>query len=162
MRRSLRAITLTQPWATCVALGVKHYETRPFQVSYRGPLAIHAGKGLALVHGKKGLAEMLGRRPFQELELVPEALPLGRIVAVCELTDCLPTVEVDDPDEFGWYAPGRFAWRLENVVAVPEPIEASGHLGLWTVDKETRQFLLGLLEEARPVEVLDEQVALFE
>lgn len=38
----IRALTLHQPWASLVAWGVKHYETRPRPLSYRGPLAIHA------------------------------------------------------------------------------------------------------------------------
>src|SRR6266567_3747703 len=39
------ALTLTQPFATLVAGGAKHLETRSWSTSYRGPLAIHAAKG---------------------------------------------------------------------------------------------------------------------
>lgn len=41
----MRAITLTQPWSSLVARGQKKIETRSWQTSYRGPLAIHAAKG---------------------------------------------------------------------------------------------------------------------
>ena len=40
----MRALTLHQPYASFIALGVKHIETRSFKTNYRGPLAIHAGK----------------------------------------------------------------------------------------------------------------------
>lgn len=40
----LRGLTLTQPWASAIALGYKRVETRSFRVSYRGPIAIHAAK----------------------------------------------------------------------------------------------------------------------
>lgn len=33
--------------------------------------------------------------------------------------------------EFGNYAEGRFAWKLENPVKFDEPISARGSLGLW-------------------------------
>jgi hypothetical protein len=41
----MKALTLTQPWATLVAIGAKTIETRSWPTSYRGPLAIHAAKG---------------------------------------------------------------------------------------------------------------------
>jgi activating signal cointegrator 1 len=41
----MKAITLTQPWATLVAIGAKRIETRSWPTNYRGPLAIHAAKG---------------------------------------------------------------------------------------------------------------------
>ncbi|WP_253299501.1 hypothetical protein [Paenibacillus barcinonensis] len=37
------------------------------------------------------------------------------------------------PDEyhFGDYSDGRFAWQLDDVVQLQEPIPAKGQLGLW-------------------------------
>ena len=32
----MRALSLTQPWATAIALGIKHWETRSWSTSYRG------------------------------------------------------------------------------------------------------------------------------
>src|SRR5271166_4355910 len=40
----MKALTLTQPWATLVAIKAKRIETRSWRTSYRGPFAIHAGK----------------------------------------------------------------------------------------------------------------------
>lgn len=40
----MKAITLTQPWAELVALGVKQFETRSWRANYRGLLAIHASR----------------------------------------------------------------------------------------------------------------------
>jgi len=39
-----RALTIRQPWASLIALGVKTIETRGWSTAYRGPLVIHAGK----------------------------------------------------------------------------------------------------------------------
>src|SRR6202030_2406661 len=40
----MKALTLTQPWATLVAIGAKRIETRSWPTLYRGPLAIYAAK----------------------------------------------------------------------------------------------------------------------
>lgn len=40
----MKALTLWQPWASLIALGVKTIETRGWSTNYRGPLAIHAAK----------------------------------------------------------------------------------------------------------------------
>lgn len=41
------ALTLRQPWASLVAIGVKQVETRSWTTAYRGPLAIHSSKRLS-------------------------------------------------------------------------------------------------------------------
>lgn len=40
----MKALSLHQPWASAIALGLKHLETRSWATSYRGPLAIHAAR----------------------------------------------------------------------------------------------------------------------
>jgi hypothetical protein len=42
----VKAITLTEPWASLVSIGAKRIETRSWATSYRGPIAIHASKKL--------------------------------------------------------------------------------------------------------------------
>lgn len=161
----MKTLTLTQPWATLVAIGAKKIETRGWQTSYRGPLAIHAAKGFP-----QWAQELCFTEPFAEalsglLEHCPPGLlhplPLGQIVAVCDLTEIYSTntrvlsfsdVDISFSSEgsligsqvssfklpppepelaFGDYSPGRFAWRLENVQALPEPVPAKGALSLW-------------------------------
>jgi len=39
----MKAITLCQPWASAIAVGLKVYETRSWKTSYRGPLAVVFG-----------------------------------------------------------------------------------------------------------------------
>lgn len=160
----MKAITLTQPWATLVAIGAKRFETRSWQTPYRGPLAIHAGKGLGDL-SKVDFVRLCNREPFasalgyalwpglwQPGDYVdPSILPRGAVIAVCDLTLCLATppeslrsfrydyggLEFPPPEperSFGDYGPGRFAWRLENVRMLPEPIPAKGALGLWEWD----------------------------
>lgn len=153
----MKAITLTQPWATLVAIGAKQIETRSWATHYRGPLAIHAAAGLGPVGGRRGLVELICASPFWETITGagycgphPRQLPLGAIVATCELRSVRPigreqngdaTILADDMLSFtpifgnelafGDYSPGRYAWLLADVKPLAEPIPARGALGLW-------------------------------
>jgi hypothetical protein len=126
----MRALSLTQPWATAVALGFKHWETRSWPTSFRGEVCIHAAKGFP--RWAKDFS--LSRR-----ELPPASdLQLGSIVCVCEITECRQTETLAQKLSemelaYGDYSPGRYAFKLENVRRLMEAIPARGALGLWAV-----------------------------
>ena len=160
----MKAITLTQPWATLVAIGAKCIETRSWSTPYRGPLAIHAAAGLGPVGGLRGLQRLCDRVEFANAlwaggirkgpppdDAWADRLPFGAIIAVCDLVDCVAIVHrwqeqliqqrdnrwfvsppITSPEyAFGDYTPGRYAWLLDTVQPLPEPIPAKGQLGLW-------------------------------
>ena len=66
---SYKALTLSQPYATLLALGQKRIETRSWSTSFRGPLLIHAGAGLGPVGGAQGLMELCRSEPFRSILL---------------------------------------------------------------------------------------------
>ena len=81
----MKAFTLTQPWATLVAISAKRIETRSWGTDYRGPLAIHAAKGwtepcvrLFFKEPFKSILEKAGYKLFS-------LLPRGEVIAVCDL-----------------------------------------------------------------------------
>lgn len=130
----MKALSLTQPWASLVANGSKRIETRSFSTSYRGPLAIHASKGYPQWARATRFAD--GFREALAGELM--TLPTGVVLATCELVGCFNTngelekFGVTEQERmFGDYAPNRFGWILRNVVRLPEPIPAKGALQLW-------------------------------
>jgi len=132
---SMMALTLWQPWASLVALGVKRYETRSWRTSYRGRLAIHAAKRVVPVDGYAG-ALIAARLAEAGLRLA--SLPLGAVVATCTLVDCYPVeslwvelVDMGDERAFGDWSIGRYAWQLADVVPLEEPIPARGKQRLW-------------------------------
>lgn len=156
----MKALTLTQPYATLVALGAKHIETRSWSTRYRGPLAIHAGKGLGPVGARAGLYDLAFSDPdgffYQVLKraniLCIDDLPLGAIVATARLEACVDTLFMtlekrarvtgwdgeqrywnltDQEESFGDYSPGRWAWLLADIKPLAEPILARGAQGLW-------------------------------
>lgn len=51
----MKALTLTQPWASLVALGEKRIETRSWGTSYRGELAIHAAASIPPAWSAEGV-----------------------------------------------------------------------------------------------------------
>ena len=131
MKQQMRGLTLWQPRASYIANGMKRYETRDWFHGYRGPVAIHAGK-----------------RIIQD-EALPDLgypLPYGAIIACAVIADCVPVEELWDLDDaerrLGDYAPGRYAWRLTDIVKLDEPIPYKGMLGLWTVDRSLAHELL--------------------
>lgn len=116
-----RALTLHQPYATGIALGLKGIETRTKPVKYRGWLAIHA----AVFTPAKVRREVLGqadrgqwRSPFAGNMRIINALyhcgyapwdanskarddylrplPLGAVVAVARLVDVVPIVHAGE------------------------------------------------------------------
>lgn len=92
----MKALTLTQPWASLVGCGVKRIETRSWSTNYRGELAIHAAVGLPAAAKRlcdtPVFANPLGKAMGWPAERLSRRLPLGAIVATCDLVDCLRIV----------------------------------------------------------------------
>lgn len=128
----MKALSLWQPWATLIALGVKDYETRTWATRHSGPLLIHAAKR-PLGRDER---RMLGYKVFAKHIPDPEALPFGAALCVVDLGECIPTefIGLADDDEdwaFGDFADGRFAWELKNVRRFAKPIPMRGAQGLF-------------------------------
>jgi len=125
----MKAISLWQPYASAIALGLKTYETRSWPTSYRGPLAIHAAKH------KPVTSLMLAGFLADAGVKCDRDLPLGGIVAIAELVACVPTDGMNGylsgrELAFGDYSPGRFAWRLEGIRPVGFA-PCRGYQGFW-------------------------------
>jgi hypothetical protein len=143
----VKALTLTQPWATLVAVGAKRIETRSWSTNYRGPIAIHAAKGFP-DYAEQACHEEPFRSVLRDAGITRiEDLSRGCIVAVAELVDCWrfgPTaaevVRLGSRDgsypryeaEFGDYSGGRYGFLL-NDVGAQFCGDVRGALGLWDV-----------------------------
>ena len=147
--RAIKALSLWQPWATLVARGAKARETRHWQTSYRGPLAIHAAKTLDMAGAPERLCQaLLGPRWW-------EACLRGAVVAIGELRGCVRTETLEgrlNHAEYaaGNYAPGRFAWTLANVRPLVEPIPTIGRQGLfdWAPPDDVAERLGPVVDQA--------------
>jgi hypothetical protein len=130
----MRAISLRQPWAWAIfhAEPRKDVENRNWRTDYRGPLVIHAAKGMTreeyqafwefygFVRLASGAADTLLNLP------APEGLVRGALVGVVELIDCVRS------HHSPWFQ-GEYGFLLQNPRPLKEPIGMIGALGLWDV-----------------------------
>lgn len=140
----MKGLSITQPWASLIALGQKVIETRSWSTAYRGPVLIHASKGFPTE-----CQRLCWRDPFAEVLIGggfdrAEQLPRGSIVAVARLAHVLPTSVFDNPWQlsfkvsgaeyaFGDFSDGRYGWVLQDVRPLTTPVPCKGSLGLWAV-----------------------------
>ena len=152
----LRALSMTQPWASLVMLGFKFYETRSWHTPYRGLLLLHATKNpdLSFLTSPTGRKYNLNQRWPSGKDI-----PLGAIIGAATLQDCVPTSPLPEnltqsDFDLGDWTPGRFAWHLANVIAFNDPIPCRGFLQLWQppsdIDALVRQVLADPLLHTRP------------
>ena len=129
----MKAITLYQPWAGLVAIGVKRIETRSWGTFYRGTLAIHSSKNLKFY-------DLMKEEPYHRFVHRKEFFQFGMIIAKCQLVgmeriykSLVDKLKKEQPLEFyfGDYSLGRWAWILENIELIDPSIPVKGTMGLW-------------------------------
>ncbi|MDJ0619328.1 MAG: ASCH domain-containing protein [Calothrix sp. MO_192.B10] len=132
---TLKAISLWQPWASLIPLGLKHYETRSWKTNYRGKLLI-----CSTLNNPKHYREYLKIK--DELQLPPwdeTNFPHGQAIALCDLVDCIQMtaefIEQQSETEIlcGDWQVGRYAWKLENIQPITEPFAVKGKQGLFNI-----------------------------
>jgi hypothetical protein len=140
----MKALSLTQPWATLVALGAKRIETRGWKTSYRGPLAIAAAKAFPV-----DCRDLCDEEPFRSVLRahgfgagIGGDLPRGVVLCTTELIDCVPTEKIREAsryysecvheEAFGNYDDRRYGFLFGKVThPFTPPVPARGALGLW-------------------------------
>lgn len=157
--QEVKILSLWQPWASLVALKIKQFETRSWSTDYRGKLAIHASKLPNPSQAAKSIADIFTCNPQLGVnELLPDAVVdaledpknYGAILAVVDLTECaqmtaLPAVNPPWQQislnttcsglsalelAVGIWEEDRYAWKLEDAIALPQPIPYTGAQGL--------------------------------
>lgn len=134
----MKALTISQPYASLIASGEKWIENRTWETNYRGEIAIHAGKGTQYM-SRKELA----------------AVPNGCIIATATLVACVPMKMILHNNSvselrkrripetsLNWsevarhkYAEGPFCWILADIKKLETPVVINGAQGLWEWDQ---------------------------
>lgn len=122
------ALSIRQPWAWAIINAGKDIENRDWPTRFRGPVAIHAAKGMTSGEYDgfiRTIHEVSLSRPFPAGAMVPHsaALPRGGIVGVAEIVDCV------EANESPWFF-GRYGFVLSNARSV-EFIPVKGALGFF-------------------------------
>ena len=132
----MKVISLTEPFATQIKEKKKRIETRSWKTWYRGELYIHASSTRVPKEWKENKELM---------NLVQEELTFGKIICKCHLVDCIEMTEEwidkikkENKEEYicGIYEKGRYAWILEKIEPLEEPITVKGHLGIWNYEEK--------------------------
>lgn len=126
----IRALTVWQPWASCIAYGTKRIENRLWETKYRGRILIHAGHTLDRYAYGFPLARPFLKRPQ----------PHGAVIAVGRIVDC----HQDDGYCTLWSAPGRWHWRFTDVRPLLHPLFCRGARGLWIPDSQLASAAMAL------------------
>ena len=143
----MKGLTLTQPYATLLSIGVKTIETRNWSTPHRGWVAIHAAKTMPAWARELCEQDEDFFNPLLDAGYLRSGvdLPFGAIVAVANLHRVgvisrkpgavyvagrdLPVSVMDQC--YGDFTPGRFGWVFTNVRRLSEPIPCRGMLGLF-------------------------------
>lgn len=128
----MKVLSLTEPYATLILCGKKKIETRSWKTNYRGELYIHASMT------KPSKTDLEDAELLSLVENKP--MHFGYIICKCNLVDCVYMTEeyVKNMKEnhyqeyiCGEYKEGRYAWIVENVEPLENPILAKGQLSIW-------------------------------
>lgn len=132
--RTIKALSLWQPWAEAMRRKLKKNETRSWFSDHRGWLGIHAAK-------KKfnpNEYEPEFAHECRAQNIWPDSLTYGAMVCIVRMVGCEKTERildrVSEREKFwGNYEPDRFAWMTDptNLIELPAPVPFSGHQGLF-------------------------------
>jgi hypothetical protein len=143
----MKALSLTEPWATLVITGEKENETRSWKTAHRGIVAIHAAKSFP------PWAKAYLENDFFKAKLARHGFNaqvdfrLGAIIGTVQVVEMIRTEDfaaaiAGTPEAlFGDYEPGRWAWKLAGPQRLTKPIPCKGALSLWEVPKEIERLI---------------------
>jgi len=127
----MKVLSLMQPWASLLVMGIKKMETRNWTTAFRGELLIHASKSTA---GKIFMTAPSISQHIQNFS----SLPRGAIIGQATLKDIIRISSIPEQEDiileenaFGDRQQAKYHWLFEAAVLFDEPIPATGKLGLW-------------------------------
>jgi len=144
--RTIRALTIRQPFPELILRRRKPYEIRSWKTNYRGPLLIHSAAKV-----KTDCAEEAG--------LNAGTLTTSAFVGIAVLSDVRPFTRADSKllnqrRAIGGWSPGLFSWVLKKPIRFAHPIKANGKLGLFKVSPSVARLAqrhVAALKKAAPI-----------
>lgn len=124
----MKAVTVKQPYASLIRDGIKKYEFRNLNTSYRGQIFIHASKQ------DNPIAMII----HEHLDL---DYPRSKVIAVANLVDCLEfnddlrerLISENQINYSYSTCSHKYAWVLEDVKPINSDVEVKGQLGIWNI-----------------------------
>jgi hypothetical protein len=114
-------LTVKQPYAAALVLGLKTIETRSWMTYHRGPLLVHAGQGRVHTREVDDLWERCGNL----------ALVQGAIIGRVNLVDCRAATDDDAARAFCEIVSDLQSWIVAQPQVFEQFMSMSGRLSLW-------------------------------
>ncbi|RQS39750.1 ASCH domain-containing protein [Burkholderia sp. Bp8990] len=130
----MKALSIRQPWAWLIVNGHKDIENRTWRTAYRGPVLIHASKGMTWDEYADGIVTArYATRGTDFAASMPnhKDIERGGIVGVATLVDCIPAERRVSP----WHMGGQFGFALRNARPLPF-VPFKGALGFFETGYE--------------------------
>lgn len=139
-----KAITIRPPWVYCITPKGKLVENRGRNCTYRGLIALHAGKTADVeADNDPRIRAMWGNEPRI-------GQPVGAVIKVARLVDChrahQPAVGIYEPTCCGEWADGLYRGMpayhlvLDDIFHLPEPVYVRGQQSVpWTLPAEVAE-----------------------
>lgn len=129
----MKAISIRQPWATLIVHFGKDIENRCWFTRFRGPVLIHAAKGMTVDEWTDAIEfakPMIMRFSAEDRrKLLFESLPRGGIVGQANITDCVTS------HTSPWFM-GEHGFLLADVKPLPF-MPWKGSLGFFEVPTQS-------------------------
>ena len=126
----MKAVTVRQPYASLISVGLKTYEFRNLNTKYRGPIYIHAAV--------QSFNDKLYLATKYHLDC-----PHAVIVAKANLADCIPNNEKlqQKLKQSNHLIYGsnchKYAWVLTDIKPINSKTIVKGQLGIWNIKDES-------------------------
>lgn len=151
----MKCISLHNPYATGMALGLKTIETRGWYTKHRGDLLIQAAQKKDNEVTRNWLTCMThlpSLDVFRSHGIISrENMDYGAILCRVNLVNVIPTCEFyrdterkminllgkeqwDIEKHWGNFGPGRFLWMTEEMFRLPDPVFVRGYQQLFEVE----------------------------
>lgn len=129
----MKVLSVRQPWAALLVMGIKDVENRTRRTNFRGRILIHASAAkctgaLADYLNLEQLAVFAGQHGNIPKDQWDKSVVSGCIIGSVEIYDCVKN------DSSIWAENQVWNWKVRNPVAFKKPIPAKGMLGLWEYD----------------------------
>ena len=142
----MKALTIHQPWATLIALGIKTVDTRswgPPRGEIGRRIGIHASQTVVINRNQMDPETWDAMVKIHGIEW-NKVLPKGAMVATALLRSAHRVLEIEGgeahligsteritTDPHGDYSPGRWLWILRDIRPIEPPEEINGRGPLW-------------------------------
>lgn len=158
----MKALSLTQPWASLMAIEAKRNETRSRSLAYLGDIAICSTKEVWRTR-VPAYAEIALNRLWALRDKFPGyhanlldlylSLPFGKALCLVRKTGCVSTDDDNGDDrsltplemDLGDYSAGRFYYPTTDCRRLKQPVPVSGLQGLFNLPPDVEKAILAQL-----------------